>query len=365
MNNKRVIIAALTAIVVIAAVVVSQQRAPQTSREKTSLFPELAGKINDVSELVIRDGETTLTVQRVSDRWGIAEADDYPALVDDVKQAVLAVSDLQVVAEKTSNPDLYKRLGVEDPDSLGATSHLLTLKSNGDELARLIVGETRRSKSASSAPGLYVRIPGQQHALLVEGRLSVSADIIQWIKRDIVNIEGDRVSAVHIQPADGQEVSLERAEPGDDLVLQNIPEGKEQQSEYLISRIATILENVYVDAVRREDSFDYSRPDAVINVTTFDGLVADIETVKSGEHTHARFSFSAQPGRADNGETAEEDSTDDEEIRVTPEQEAETLNRLAEGWAYQLSISKAELFNQSLSDLVREPEEEEPEGDSG
>ena len=93
--------------------------------------------------------------------------------------------------------------------------------------------------------------------------------------------------------------------------------------------------------------------------------MADIETVKSGEHTYARFSFSTQPGRADNGETDGDGSTDEEEIKVTPEQEAESLNRLAEGWAYQLSTSKAELFNQSLSDLVREPENEEPEDDSG
>ena len=182
MNNKYIIVTALTLIVVIAAVIVSQQRAPQTSMEKTRLFPELTGKINDVSELVIHDGQTTLTVHRVSEKWSIADADDYPALVDKVKQTVLAVSDLQVVAEKTNNPDLYKRLGVEDPDSLGATSHLLTLTADGDELATLIAGETRRSKSASSAPGLYVRIPGQQQALLVEGRLTVSTDIIQWIQ---------------------------------------------------------------------------------------------------------------------------------------------------------------------------------------
>ena len=367
MNNRRVIIAALTVIVVIAAVIVSQQRAPQTSREKTRLFPELAGKINDVSELVIRDSETTLTVQRVSGRWGIAEADDYPALVDDVKQTVLAVSDLEIVAEKTSNPDLYERLGVEDPDSKGATSHLLTLKSNGNELAQLIVGKTRRSKSDSSAPGLYVRIPGQQHALLAEGRLSVSADIIQWIKRDIINIEGDRVSTVHIRPAAGQEVSLKRDNLGDELVLQNIPEGKEQQSEYLISRMATVLENIYVDGVRKEDSIDYTRPDSIINVTTFDGLEAEIEAVKSGEHTYARFSFTAQAGDAASEEAGDEVSTEtdiDEEIRITPGQETESLNSLLNGWAYRLSTSKAELFNQSLSDLIREPESEDSEDES-
>ena len=55
MRARYIIVTALTLVVVIAAVIVSQQRAPQTSREKTRLFPELAEKINDVSELIIRD----------------------------------------------------------------------------------------------------------------------------------------------------------------------------------------------------------------------------------------------------------------------------------------------------------------------
>lgn len=368
MNSKRIIVIVLTVVLVIAAVIVSQQKAPRTSKGKTSLFPELAGKINDVSELVIRDGETSLTIHRVSGRWRIAEADDYPALVDDVKQTVLAVSGLKVIAEKTSNPDLYERLGVEDPDSKGATSHLLTLGSDGEQLAQLIVGASRRSKSASSAPGLYVRIPGQPRALLAEGRLSVSADMVRWIKRDIINIDGDRVSAVHVQPAGGAEILLTKESRGDDLVLQNIPEGMEQQTEYLVSRMSTILESIYVDGVKKEDSIDFSSPDSITGVTTFDGLKADVEVVESGGDTYARFTFAAEAGRAAGEETTGETSPGEgaaEEVKVTPGQEAETLNSLVAGWAYQLSDSKAELFNQSLSDLVREPESEAPEDDSG
>ena len=367
MNSKRAIVIVLTVVAVIAAVIVSQQKAPQTSRGKTSLFPELAGKINDVSELVIRDGETSLTIHRVSGKWRIAQADDYPALVDDVKQTVLAVSGLNIIAEKTSNPDLYERLGVEDPDSQGATSHLLTLGGDEGELAQLIVGNTRRSKSASSAPGLYVRIPGQPRALLAEGRLSVSADMVQWIKRDIIDIDGDRVSAVHVQPAGGAEILLTKESRGDDLVLQNIPEGMEQQTEYLISRMSTILESIYVDGVKKADSIDFSSPGSTTSVTTFDGLEADVEVVESGDNIYARFTFAAQAGREVSEETTDETSLEEdtgEEIKVTPEQEAETLNDLVDGWAYQLSESKAELFNQSLSDLVREPESESPEDDS-
>ena len=358
MSNRQIIIIALTLVVVIAAVIVSQQRAPQTSKEKTILFPELAERINDVNELVIRDDQNTLTILRAAGSWSIAEADNYPALIDKVKQTVLAVSDLQVISEKTNNPDLYKRLGVEDPDSQGATSHWLTLSGNGDELASLIVGKSRRSKSAAGAPGLYVRVPGQQQALLVEGRLSASADIIQWIRRDIINIEGERVNSVQLRPADRREVVLKRDNPADDLALQDIPEGKEQQSDYLISRMAALLENVYVDGVRKEKNLDFTRPESITNITMFDGLTAHVEVVKSDEHSYARFSFAAQADRPDNKETTGETSPEtdaEEEIKPTPEQEAETLNSLVQGWAYRLSTSKAELFNQSLSDLVRDP----------
>ena len=234
---------------------------------------------------------------------------------------------------------------------------MLTLAKNGDVLAELVVGKTRRSKSATGAPGLYVRIPDQQQALLVDGRLSVSADIIDWIKRDIINIEGDRVNAVRLRPAGGTEVVLNRDQPADDLALQDIPEGKEQESEYLVGRMASVLENIYVEGVKKENSIDFSRPDSSIDVTTFDGLTVDIEVVKSGENTFARFSFAAQ-------ETADETSAETgagEETEPTPEQEAETLNSLVHGWAYRLSASKAELYNQTLSDLVRDPAPEETE----
>ena len=361
MKNRYAIGVALTVIVVVAAVLVSQQRAPQTSREKATLFPELAGRINDVNELVIRDAQNTLTVQLVSDDWGIAEADHYPALVDKVKETVLAVSDLKVIAEKTDNPDLYERLGVEDIDGQGATSTRLTLSGAGEEpLAALIVGNTRRSKSAAGAPGLYVRIAEQQQALLVAGRLSVSADIIDWIKRDIINIERNRVNTVRVQPAGGTGVLLNRDENTDDLALQDIPDGKEQQSEYLLSRMATMLENIYVDGVRKQDNIDFSTLAATVVVTTFDGLTANIEVVESGEEFYARFSFAAEKTATANAETTDETTADSdagEEMKPTPAQEAEALNKLLRGWAYQLSTSKAELYTRTLEDLVREPEQ--------
>jgi len=353
MNNKIFIL--VTVVFVAVAVFISQQRAPQTSREKSRLFPELANSINNVSEITVADGEHTLTIHRLSDKWAIADADDYPALINKVKQTVLTVTELNVLSEKTTDPELYRRLGVEAIDAKGATSHLLTLKNNDKPLARLIVGNTRRSKSPSDNPGVYVRLPDQKQALLVDGNLSVNTDMAQWIKRDIINIASDRISDIQIKRADDATIHLLRNTSADDLMLQDIPEGKEPQSEYIISRMGALLENIYVEGVKSKNVLDFSSPDSIITVKTFDGLSADVAVVNSAGVDYAGFSFSTFAGAMVNEENTD---TDEGADTIKPEQEAEQLNALVSGWAYQLSESKMELFNKTPAELIREPEKD-------
>lgn len=381
MGNRNLVFIAVTIVAVVAAVAISQQRAPQTSKETPLLFPDLAAKVNEVSELQVRDALSELTVRRVSGTWRVAEGDDYPALVDKVKQTVVGAADLRIVAEKTQNPDLHKRLGVEDPESKGAESHLLTLKSDGEALASFIKGKARRSQSPSHSPGFYARLPGQPQALLVEGGLEIGTDVAEWIERDIVDIEGVEVSDIRISHREGPEVILKRETPEDDLVVQNIPEGKEQESEYAIVRLAGLMANIYVNGVKRADRFASAAPAANIEVKTFDGLLATAQVYVEDENTYAQFSFAAAPeaaeevaeaevdeGGAEAGETegVEESAASSEvaeagddgaEDAMTPAERAQALNALTAGWAYQLSDSKAELFTRPQSELVRDPVE--------
>jgi len=391
MSNRNLAFIAVTIVAVVAAVAISQQRAPQTSKETPLLFPDLAAKVNEVSELQVRDALSELTVRRVSGVWRVAEGDDYPALVDKVKQTVVGAADLRIVAEKTQNPDLHKRLGVEDPESKGAESHLLTLKSDGEELASFIKGKARRSQSPSNSPGFYARLPGQPQALLVEGGLEIGTDVAEWIERDIVDIEGVEVSDIRISHREGPEVILKRETPEDDLVVQNIPEGKEQESEYAIVRLAGLMANIYVNGVKRADRFASAAPAANIEVKTFDGLLATAQVYVEDENTYAQFSFAAAPEAAEGGAEAEVAGAGDEgteagddgaeagepegveesaassevaevvddgaEDAMTPAERAQALNALTAGWAYQLSDSKAELFTKPQSELVRDPVE--------
>ena len=184
---------------------------------------------------------------------------------------------------------------------------------------------------------------------------------------------------------------LKRATPEDDLVVQNIPEGKEQESEYAIVRLAGLMANIYVNGVKRADRFASVAPAANIELKTFDGLLAMAQVYVEDEKTYAQFSFAAAPeaaeevaeaevagageggseagetegveggapssevaGAGDDGIEAGDEGAED---AMTPAERAQALNALTAGWAYQLSDSKAELFTKPQSELVRDPVE--------
>ena len=97
-------------------------------------------------------------------QWAVESADDYPAKIDRIKDVVVSMSQLKILATKTDNPNLYPDLGVEGPESKNTSSLLLTLSDqSGATLASLIVGKPRKNSAGSTRPNLYVlrKLQGQ------------------------------------------------------------------------------------------------------------------------------------------------------------------------------------------------------------
>ena len=57
----------------------------------------------------------------------VAERADYPADLPKLKKLLLAMGDAKIREEKTSNPDSYAVIGVEDPSQPGATGTQIEL----------------------------------------------------------------------------------------------------------------------------------------------------------------------------------------------------------------------------------------------
>ncbi len=348
-SKSLIILAIITVAVILAAVLADRNRAPSSSLDKQALFPDLSGQINDVHSMSLQKFGKTLTLVRQGDTWTIAQADNYPANFSRIKESVIAVSKLEILSSKTSNPKLYSRLGVEDPASEKSNSLLLELSDAGsNSLASVIVGNIRHSKSADSQPGLYVRLPDTETALLVEGRLELSADTRDWFDKNLVDIDGARISRIVIERDDAPGVSLHREKDTDDFSLDNIPEGKEIQSAVIITRMSTMLESLAADGVLAATRMD-GNVVSTTTLTTFDGLTVTITNAVIDEASYASFSFKAS--EVEQAATGDEAGTMEARVPVTDE--AAALNTRHAGWAYLIPDYKFELFDEAFEDLVR------------
>lgn len=342
-TRNLVILAAVTLIIIIVAVAASLSRAPQSGKEKTLLFPELKDTINNTSEVIIRGQGRTVTLLKQEIGWSVKEAGGYPANFDRLKPLLVGMTTLRIVEEKTRNPELYPRLGVEDPDNPGAASHLLVLKDDsGQTLAELIVGKSRRD-AASPEGGLYVRRPDQAQSLLVEGRLTVTSQITDWFSQRLFSIAPDRIRSMVIRHPDGETVTVSREEKGDDFSVEPVPEGRKPQSEIILTRMGTVLENTFALNVASAEDFTFPGDHVRATIRTFDGLVTEVQAVRKDDRNYVAFRFSVDESRLS---TEEEDGPDVRE-------QADKFNKTASGWVFTLPDHRYDLLTRTLNDLTR------------
>lgn len=353
-NRKFVIFFLVTMAVIIAAGIVSSLRSPQSTLEKTLLFPGLEGRINEVSRITVTGDNKSVELVEQDGKWLVASSSNYPAIFSKVRATVLNLSHLKIVDEKTSNPEFYDRLGVEDPDQKNARSLLLSVGNNaGETLAKIIVGQPRQS--SSSKPGLYVRLPGEKTALLVEGRLDISAENTDWYIRELINMPSAVVKSVDISYPDGKTFGIfkkDRQQPDFDTTDADME--KKSASKIIINRIAKGLEELRADGVR--SSADFSFPEDVTRTTftTFDGIITNIKLAKVDDKPYASFSFSVDEKLAAEADAAMA-ASDAEAAKDTPsvKEVVSNLSERLEGWVYRIPDFKYEALTTNLDKLKK------------
>ena len=106
------------------------------------LLPEFKDVANEVSKLRIARpaGEVGVTIRLEDKHWLISARDDYPADLGKLRSLIIGLADAQVVEEKTSNPEHYPKLGVDDPEEGGKGTKVMI--SGPSFTYSLILGNT-------------------------------------------------------------------------------------------------------------------------------------------------------------------------------------------------------------------------------
>ena len=336
-KNRLLILSLVTIVAIIAAVLLNNNRTTRTDVVKQYLFPSLVERINNVHQIEIKNQQDTLIVERQNDVWVLPGNGNYPAIFDKVKRTVVSVSELKILAKKTARPALYPKLGVEAYNAPNARSHLLVLRDDASqELASLIVGNARRSSTAVDQPGLYVRLPDETVALLVAGELSVTTQIADWFKKDVLDINSGEIQEIIIKNSDDSQLKISKSARGQTEFT--IIDGANDLPPPMLNRVARLLESLSAENVQSVDDFQF--PEETIDVVfyTFDGLQINLKVGKQSDKAYAHLTFASVPALSP--QTQEKDANTENETQTQPapnsEAQSSELNAKLSNWVYQI-----------------------------
>ncbi|MDX2130849.1 MAG: DUF4340 domain-containing protein [Planctomycetota bacterium] len=313
-------------------------------RQRPALVPDLASKGASIRRVTVRQGDAVTTLERAGDRWVVASKGGYPASESAVRDLLRSIDGATVADVKTSNPEFYPRLGVEDPAAPGAASTGVVIEGEGaTPIASIIVGKAESgAQSSDDSVGRFARRAGEAASLLVRGLGQVRSDTQHYLDRDIGAIENERVMAAGVSGAPGGAYTVSRASAEDTaFTLTPMPEGRSLKDQFVLTRLANVMAFMTLDdvlpagGVFGEGEIAEGTPTITAELRTFDGLVVRIRTTEKDAKTWAAFSAEATDGAS-------------AEIR----EEAARLNEKWSGWAYQLPAYKNEVLRGPLESLL-------------
>lgn len=283
------------------------------------LLPDFKAVANDTTRVTILgpDADEALTLERIDDAWVVGTRDNYAADVGKLRPLIIALADASILEEKTSDPALYEKLGLDDPESGGSGSKVTV--AGPDFAYAVILGNTTQGKFR------YARDAAAAGSYLIDQdpELPLAAD--DWLLPDLLDIGAARVRQVRIAHADGETIALAKdTQEQTDFSVLDIPAGRELSYATVANGIAGVLGKLQLSDVRRR----VAAPAATtVEFDTWDELRISAEIVTDDEDTWV--SFTATGG------------------------DAEAINARLGGWQYQLPEHKTNLLTRRWDDLLK------------
>jgi len=383
-NRKSLfVLIVITAIVVVAAIWVSIKPEVQ-DQSGVKLFPELLKNVNDVTEIAAITSDSTFTLQRQDDQWVVKEKSNYPADRAVVRNFLLGAANLKRLQPKTSNPDLYIKIDLQDVTAEGAKSVRYVLKKDSTVVADSLFGKQRPAKADPSRDEYYVRLKDDPQSWLVEGKLKLAKSADDWLDTKILEVDRSRIRQAVVHHPGTENVVVRRENRSDkDFTLADVPTGAEVELQFGVNDVATSFASVSLDSVEPGSSIEISDNTGVKAVMeTFDGLRVTMLTAKGEGVAYARFAASFEPALVVDPEPDKSKETDANKTEETKEpeeskeqtnegpkpviktaddvkKEVATLNKRWSDWVYKLPEIKLKNITKPKAELytIKKPED--------
>ena len=352
-----VVLAVLVAAAAAAAVLVQREDAG-IAKSGEKLLPGLLERLGEVSSIESTHKGDTVTLALGDGSWSVTDRDDYPAENSEVRELLVGAAELVRVEPKTARPEHYAKLELGDPtDTEGESFGYLMKDAAGETIADLVVGKRRFVTAANpDIDEYFVRVPGDPQVWLVTGKIPRNRRALDWLWREVTNIDQTRVRRAAVLHPDGTVVRVTKPSPKEtDFTLEDVPEGHEIEEAFSVHAIGTALATFTLHDVARFEEVDFGGEGLEAVAETFDGvrLTAHIATV--GDRTFVRMAAEFDPDLVF-AETTES-MLDEAAARA----EVEELNARWQDWAFVMAEYTVKNLRKKVEDMIK-PIEGEPTG---
>jgi hypothetical protein len=360
--SKRTVIGLLTAFVVLLGLVLVGQRndtSPPGAGEP--LVADLEDALGEIERVTVTkaNGETVATLEKRPDNWVVSDKHGYVANASKLRQALTALGEARVVEQKTANPDLYARLGVEDVTAANAAGVSVAFAAPGRTLPTIILG------NAEGAKFRYARRAGEAQSFMIDRNPDVPRAAAQWVESQIIDVRGERIREVTITHADGEIVRLSKASAElANFDVAAVPQGRELSYPGVANVVGNALRELNLEDVEPADAAPGDGA-TIVEYRTFDGLVVRVTgseredeswiTLEASVDVSSAAGAPAPAAAAAPAAGADEGAAPIAAPTADPSAEAERINAKVRGWRYKIAGFQYDQMTRRMSDLLKAP----------
>jgi hypothetical protein len=385
MTSRNLSILGLVAVLAVVAGIWLASRQTSTPADTTAvLYPDLKKELDAVTtvRIVKAGGAPAVELKRGENGWTVAERNNFPADDTKLRKLITSLADAKLVEEKTSNPESYATLGVEDVSNAAASGMQVEIEGPKQPV-KVIVG-----KQATGGQSHYVRRAGEPKSWQINKSIDTSSSADQWLRKSVLDVSADRVQSAEVSVGAAKPYSAVKKTRADaEFTVEGLPKGKELSSPSAADSFASALSGLTLSDVQPATAIT-DKPSARATIKTFDGLVTEATGWKKDDKHYVALKTSydaalaekfkvatADTEKKDAGTNSKADAdkkdpaTDNSEgappAAETPaaepakpatrnvEEEATKSNAQLTGWVYEIPAYKYDAIFKPLDELIK------------
>lgn len=335
------LVVTIVTVVLAVFVVLDRPTASFDPVDREPVFADLRSDPDSAAKVEVNSRFGSFSMVRGDDGWTTPDRFDHPIDANDVRRLIVSISDMRYIERKTSMPERFARLEVDDIDGINAESAYVKISdAAGAVLAEAIVGRPSARFIDGSVSGTYIRVPDTNDVWLVSGVANVQTRLVPWLERSIVSLPANTVARVELSGSDGTVVLSRESAESEDFVLADPPEGRVLDQRKITS-ISRALASVSLEDIQPSGDLALPADAQTAKVTTFDGVSVSVKLAKIDDKNWATFSASYAGDPADQSDAAK-----------TAQASVDEINQRVSKWVYWLPSATFENLTAKTEDVL-------------